>query len=175
MDKKLKKSVNRQIQEELFSSYLYLSMAAYCSGKGLKGFERWFIIQAQEEVDHGMGFFHYLSHFRENIQLLVIKKPTTDFKSLKNIAKATLKHEKYITGKIKDLKNIANDVNDKKYKEFNDWYLEEQKEEEENAQKLLEKVNSANTKESIQKLDRELGERNYHHLSPFGEYLKSIS
>ena len=57
---KMQKALNTHLNEEFYSSYLYLSMAAYFEAKNLKGFANWFRIQTQEEHMHGMKFFDFI-------------------------------------------------------------------------------------------------------------------
>ena len=60
LNKKVEEAINAQINAELWSAYLYLSMAAWCHANGNPGMGKWFEVQFQEEQDHAKIFFKYL-------------------------------------------------------------------------------------------------------------------
>jgi ferritin len=140
MDKKLLKAFNEQIKNELYSAYLYLSMAAYFESVNLAGFGHWMKKQATEEVEHGMKMFEFLADRGEKIALEAIPKPSADFSSAKDVFEETLKHEKKVTALINKLYDIAERVDDKSAKIFLQWFITEQVEEEKNASEILEKL-----------------------------------
>ena len=107
MNKTILETVNNQINEEMYSAYLYLSMSVYCSAKGLDGFANWFKVQYLEELDHAMGFINYLNDRGRKIVLQKIQKPPSDFKNATSLFSEALKHEKYITGKIHKMYELA--------------------------------------------------------------------
>ena len=85
--------MNVQIQEELYSGYLYWAMAAECGNRSLNGFENWFRVQAQEERDHALGFYSHLLERGAKVELLEIKQPPSSFKEPIQMFKAALEQE----------------------------------------------------------------------------------
>lgn len=140
MDKKLLKAFNEQIKNELYSAYLYLSMAAYFESVNLAGFSHWMKKQASEEVEHGMKIFEFLADRGERVVLEAIGKPPSTFSSEKNVFEETLKHEKKVTSLINKLYDIAEGADDKSAKIFLQWFITEQVEEEKNASEILDKI-----------------------------------
>lgn len=159
--------LNKQINEELFSSYLYLSMAAYAKAKSLDGFANWFEIQAKEELDHAMGFYHYILDVHGQVELEAIAKPERDFENPLALFKAGLKHEQHITGRIHFLYDLAEKEKDHALKSLLKWYLDEQVEEEANASKYVDKLSLAGQDgAALLMLDAELQQRVYVPLNP---------
>lgn len=153
---------NKQIQEELYSSYLYLSMSAYCESKNLKGFANWFSVQAKEELDHAMGFYNHLIERGEKVNLLPIAKPESSFGTPLVMLKQALAHEQHITGRIKKLVDLAKEEKEYASELFLQWYIKEQIEEENNATDLIEKLKMiGDAGPSLYLLDKELGARVY--------------
>ncbi len=162
MNTNICKAVNKQINEELFSSYLYLSMSAYFDSKNLKGFANWMSVQSKEETDHAMGLFNHLLERGSTVDLDEIKKPIADFKDTLTVCEETLAHEKFITSKIHELYELATAEKDFALQSVLKWYIDEQVEEEANAQELVDKVRVLGDKgDAIYLLDRELATRAY--------------
>lgn len=160
--KKMEKTINEQINEELFSAYLYLSMSVHFEEMSLKGFANWMRIQAQEEQFHAMKFFDYLSERGGKVELLAIEKPANSWSSILNIFEETLKHEEHITSKINDLAKIALEENDFASQNFLQWYVDEQVEEEATASEILEQIKFlGENKHGLLMLDREFKSRVY--------------
>ena len=131
--KKIRDAFNEQIQHELFSAYLYLSMAAYFHSLGFDGMAQWMRVQTMEEMTHAMKFFDHINEREGDVELLEIEKPQTKWKSPLEAFKAALKHEKFITGKINDLVKLSNKESDFASKSLLQWFVDEQVEEESNA------------------------------------------
>ncbi|MBN2479926.1 MAG: ferritin [Parachlamydiales bacterium] len=136
----IEKAFNKQINEEYFSAYLYLSMSAYFESINLKGFAHWMKIQAQEEAMHAMKFFNYINERGSKVTLLDIKAPKNIFNSPEDAFKEVVLHEKLITTKINDLINLVNKENDHASNAFLQWYVIEQVEEEANANQIYERL-----------------------------------
>ncbi|MCK5706422.1 MAG: ferritin [Candidatus Aureabacteria bacterium] len=167
MDKKLVKAINEQITKEMYSSYLYLSMAAYFESIGLEGFSYWMKLQAQEEIIHGMKFFDYLNERGEKVILGAIDKPPVNFKSVVDVFKKTLEHEQLVTASINNLYSIANKVNDNASTIFLQWFINEQVEEEKNAMDILGKLKYVKAETAgMLMLDKELAARPQPILDP---------
>jgi len=162
ISKKIEDTINAQINEELFSAYLYLSMSAYFERMSLSGFANWMRIQAQEEQFHAMKFFDYLNERGGKVELLVIEKPANSWESILNVFEETLKHEEHITSKINNLAKIAFEENDFASQNFLQWYVDEQVEEEATASEILEQIRFlGENKHGLLMLDREFKSRVY--------------
>jgi ferritin len=103
VNQKVQEKLNEQIQKELYSAYLYLSMETYFLSEGLDGFANWFHVQAQEERDHAMLIFNYLNRIGGRIELRQIDAPPVEFESICHVLKQTLEHEQMVTQSINDL------------------------------------------------------------------------
>ena len=104
--------MNAQINKEMFSGYLYLSMAARFEGENLPGFAHWMTIQAGEELEHAMRCFEFLNEVGEKIVLSIIEKPEPNFDSPQKVLEQVLEHEIYITSRIHLLDKSAIDTNE---------------------------------------------------------------
>lgn len=160
MDKKLQNSFNEQLKNELYSAYLYLSMAAFFESKNLPGFSNWMKVQAKEESAHGMKFFDFLIDRGARVILEEIPQPPADFSSTQEVFEETLEHERKVTGLINQLYELSIEVNDNAATIFLQWFITEQIDEEKNAAVILEtlkliKPDSA----ALIMLDRELAKR----------------
>lgn len=154
-------ALNKQINEEMYSAYLYLDMASFFEADNLKGFAHWMKKQANEEMSHALKFVSYLHERGAKVQFFEIKNPTTEWKNPLNVFKLTLEHEEYITSCIEKLVDIAKKENDKATESFLQWYINEQVEEEANATEILD--NLKRIKDSMSGLlviDSKLGARN---------------
>ena len=160
LSKKLSAAINEQINAELWSGYLYLSMSTFFEDKGLGGMAHWMRHQAEEEQAHAMKFYKYLVDRGERVTLKAIAAPATEFTSVTAIFEETLKHEQLVTSLINNLYSIA--VEDKDYtsQSFLNWYLDEQVEEEKNAQEILDNLSLLGEKgNGLFMLDKHLGSR----------------
>ncbi len=156
-------ALNEQINHELYSSYLYLSMAAYFHSINLDGFARWMRVQAKEEDLHAMKLFDHLRDRGARVVLEQIDKPKTVWKSPLDAFAAAHEHEKFITSKINGLYQLAEKESDYPAKVLLDWFVNEQVEEEASSSgvvKMLERIKDSGS--GIIMLDRELGKREFH-------------
>ena len=162
LDSKVAKLLNEQINKELYSAYLYLDFSIFYNDKGLDGFANWYMIQAQEERDHAMLMLQYLQNNGEKVTLEAVAKPDKEFKELIDPLKAGLEHEMYVTSLINDIYEAAYNVKDFRTMQFLDWFVKEQLEEEENADKLVNKYKLfGDDPKSLYLLDQELAARVY--------------
>lgn len=154
--------LSRQVNKELFSAYLYLEFHNIMEDRGLTGFAHWFRIQVQEERDHGMLFYDYLHHNNQKVALEAIEKPETTASTVMEILQASLAHEEFITASINDIYEVALREKDYRTKEFLDWFVKEQGEEEANFNLLIDKVRLVGEdNRGIYMLDKELASRVY--------------
>ncbi|MDD3044237.1 MAG: ferritin [Candidatus Delongbacteria bacterium] len=167
LSKKMETAICKQIQEELFSSYLYLSMSAYFSNMGLDGFANWMSVQEKEERDHAMKFYNYLLSQGAEIKLFQINEPDHKWKSPLDAFKATLKHEQHITKCINGLVDLAEKEKDRATFNFLQWYIDEQVEEEENDRNIIDKLTLIKENSNgLFMLDKDLAQRVYTPLIP---------
>ncbi|MBN1639437.1 MAG: ferritin [Ignavibacteriales bacterium] len=160
ISKKMEEALNKQLNAELFSSYLYLSMAAHFESIGFKGFASWMKLQSQEEYEHAMKFFNYILEVQSEVTLEKIDAPKKKWDSHLQIFEETLEHEKFITDSIKKIALLAKGEDDFATSNFLQWFINEQIEEENNAQDILDKLKFiGDGKQGILFLDRELGNR----------------
>ena len=129
ISEKLEKAFNDQINKELYSEYLYLSMQAYFERLNLKGFVNWMNVQVQEEHAHAMGMFNYVHERGGKVELEAIDKPQVEWNSPLHVFEEVLKHEEFVTSRINALMDVAEEVKDRAALSFLDWYLKEQVEE----------------------------------------------
>ena len=137
MDAKLAELLNNQINEELYSAYLYLTFADYYEERGLKGFANWYMIQVQEETAHAKILRRYLLDNDAHVKMLAIAQPDKEFSCDLDPLKAGFEHEKYITGCINKCYAAANEVHDFRAMQMLDWFVKEQGEEETNASDMI--------------------------------------
>jgi ferritin len=156
----VEKALNNQINEEFFSSYLYLSMSAYFESINLQGFANWMKIQSQEEYIHAMKFFDYVNQMSGTVVLKAIKDPKTKWKSIAEVFEETYKHEGHITDLTNKLTTLSLKESDHATYSFLKWFVDEQVEEMANAGQLLHEVKMlGNNNAGILMLDRELKAR----------------
>jgi len=160
MDKRLYELLNQQIKSELYSAYLYLSMASYCDSVNLEGFSKWMKVQAKEEVGHAMKIYEFLNDRNERVILEGIEKPPSDFSSPVDIFSKTLEHEKKVTAMIEKIFEAAKDAGDSASIVFLQWFINEQVEEEKQAGRVLEKLKMIEKSPAgLLFIDNELGKR----------------
>ena len=157
---KMQEAINKQIQEELYSSYLYLAMAADSEEKNLKGFANWLQVQYQEENAHAMKLYHYLLERGGKVKLAPIQAPPSEFGTPLQVFETVLAHERHITSSINALYETAVSEKDYAAQIFLQWFIEEQVEEEGNASEILEKLKMVGERSgAILYLDKELKKR----------------
>ena len=162
LNEKMEKALNDQINKELYSEYLYLSMQAYFERLNLKGFVNWFTVQVQEEHAHAMGMFNYVHERGGKVELDAIDKPETDWDSPLACFEQVLEHEEYVTSRINALMDVADEVKDRAALSFLDWYLKEQVEEEANVGGVLATLRLiGNDANALLLLDKELATRTF--------------
>lgn len=157
---KVAKAINKQINAELYSSYLYLSMAAHFQALNFTGFSHWLKLQAQEENGHAMKFFEYLIDRGAKVELTAIDAPKAAWKSHLAAFEDVYAHELKVTQLINDLLELAQSENDAASAAMLQWFVTEQVEEEANASAIVEKLKLIkDSTNGLLMLDHELGER----------------
>lgn len=157
---KIAEILNKQVNEEIFSSYLYLSMSNFFSSLNLNGFAKWMRMQSQEEYGHGMKIYDYILQRDGKVTLTKIDTPKAVWKSPLDVFQETLKHERHISSCINNIANLAIQEKDHATTNFFQWFISEQVEEEANASNIVEKMKMiGDNKGGLFMLDRELGQR----------------
>ena len=167
ISKKLAKAINDQINAEMWSAYLYLSMSQDIYAKGFKGIAHWYKVQFLEEQAHAAIMINYLHSQDERVILAPIAKVQTSWKTVLAAFQDTLAHEKKVTAMINNLCDIADEDHDRAAANFLAWFIDEQVEEEENARDLIAQCKMiGDNMGGMMMLDKELGAREYHTPSP---------
>ncbi|MGK9367775.1 ferritin [Melioribacter sp. Ez-97] len=160
ISEKMTKALNNQIKEELYSSYLYLSMAAYFEAQNWQGFANWMKKQSFEEYGHAMKIFDYVNEVGKKVVLEQLDKPKTDWNTPLEAFEDALKHEIHITNKINELAKLAEEEKDFATANFLQWFVTEQVEEVASATAIVEKLKFVGDQKSgLLFLDNELGKR----------------
>ncbi len=158
---KMAKALNEQINREMYSAYLYMSMSAHSASVGLKGFSNWFMVQYHEEMYHAMKMYEYVQRQGSDIKLEALATPPGSFESPLDMFTQTLTHEQYITKSINDLMELAISKKDHATQIFLEWYITEQVEEEENDNDIIQQLKLiGDNPHALLMLDRELNGRN---------------
>ncbi len=158
--KAMQDAMNEQINKEFFSSYLYLSMAAYFEDKNLTGFAHWMQLQADEEREHAMKFYNFILDAGGRVQLKALDAPATEWKSNLEVAEQVAEHEARVTASIHDLYELALKERDYAAQVMLQWFITEQVEEEKTSSQVLESVRRIDDNPAaLVMLDRELGQR----------------
>lgn len=157
---KINDIINEQINKELFSSYLYLSMAAYFESINFEGFAHWMKLQSNEENNHAMKFFSYINERGGKVILKTIKEPKTEWKSPLEAFEEAYEHEKFITDSIYKILDAAKAEKDYATENFLAYYIKEQVEEESSASDIVEKLKFINeNRNGLMQMDAKLGKR----------------
>ncbi len=159
---KIRDVLNEQINKEFYSAYLYLSMSAYFAEIGMYGFSKWTKIQSKEEIDHGMILFEYVIDRNSQIRLAQIEPPLFEVKSPLSVFEQIYQHERSITSAIDCVAQMSESDCDLATRNFIDWYLKEQIEEEAMVSRIISKLKAfGEEKSALYLIDRELSHREY--------------
>lgn len=162
LNEKMEKAFLEQINKELFSEYLYLSMKAYFADLNLQGFVNWMDVQVQEEHAHAMGMFDYVIERGGRIVLEAIGKPENNWNSPLEVFREILKHEQFVTSSINSVADVAEETRDRAASIFLNWYIKEQVEEEANVGGILAQLELiGEDKNGLFALDKELATRTF--------------
>lgn len=159
---KVEKAINKQINAEMWSGYLYLSMSSYFHSISLPGFANWMWIQAREEMSHAMRLYQHVIERGGRVKLEAIDKVPTDWKSPKHVFEETYKHEQKVTKMIEDLVDLAEKEKDRAAYSMLQWFIDEQVEEEDSADEMLQKLKLIGRNgNGIFMIDKELAQRTF--------------
>jgi ferritin len=160
ISKTMEKALNAQVNAELYSAYLYLSMEAYFKSLNLNGFANWMRVQTQEEITHATKIYDFINERGGRVLLEGIDGPPTDWNSPLAVFEAVYVHEQKVTGLINELVNLAIKEKDHATNNFLQWFVSEQVEEEASADELIQQLKMMEKAPGgMFMLDRELGQR----------------
>ena len=158
--KKMEEALNGQINAELYSAYLYLSMEAYFGCENLAGFANWMRVQTQEELMHAMKIYDYVAERGGRVVLGAIEQPPAKWESPLGVFEAVYKHEQKVTGLINDLVNLAVEEKDHATNSFLQWFVTEQVEEGDNASTVLGQLKLIkDSPQALFMMNKEMGQR----------------
>lgn len=162
LNKKIEKELNKQINAELYSAYLYLSMSAFLATKNLPGFSNWMKTQFEEEQFHAMKLYQYVLDRGGKIELETIKKPKTKWKDVLDVFEEVKIHEEKVTSLINNLLDVSIQEKDHATTNMLQWFVAEQVEEEANVSDILDQLKLIGGKGSaLLMLDREAKQRTF--------------
>lgn len=160
LSERLVSELNRQINYELYSAYLYTAMETYFLDRGLAGFANFFKVQTQEELAHARIFFEYVYRKNGHVALEAIDKPEVSFASILDVFEKALAHEQFVTSRIYELVDIAVEEKEHATNSFLKWFVDEQVEEEESFHGLVNRLNLMGDKPSnLFMIDADLAQR----------------
>jgi len=160
ISKKIEKALNGQVNAELYSAYLYLSMEAYFRSLNLNGFANWMRVQTQEEIFHVTKIYNFIDERGGRITLKAIEGPPTAWDSPLAAFEAAYEHEQKVTGLINNIVNHAIEEKDHATNTFLQWFVNEQVEEEASADNIVQQLQMMkDAPGGMYMLDRELSQR----------------
>jgi ferritin len=140
LSKKMEEALNQQINAEMYSSYLYLAMAAHFQTANFTGFAHWMRVQAKEEEGHAMKIYDYILERNGKIALKAVEAPPAKLGSPLKVFEETYKHEQTVTARIHKLAELAGEERDHATAIFLQWFINEQVEEEAQANLIYEQL-----------------------------------
>lgn len=162
LTEKMQDALNEQINAELYSAYLYLSMAAWFQGKALNGFAKWMECQTMEEQWHAMKLYGFVHERGGRVTVKAIDGPPTEWSSPLDVFQEVAKHEAMVTGLINDLVDLAIEDKDHASNNFLQWFVAEQVEEEASADEVVQKLKLVEQAPGgMFMLDQEMGQRTF--------------
>ncbi len=160
LPKKVEQAMNDQLQKELQSAYIYLSMSAACESQSLPGCASWLRTQWQEEIAHAMKFYNFVIDRGGEVKLQALAAPPTQFGSPLEVFEAALRNEEAVTASINDLYELVAKERDFASQALLDWFVTEQVEEEATVGQIVDDLKRVgNSGDGLFLLDKELGNR----------------
>jgi len=159
LSKKMEEALNEQMNWEIYSAHIYLSMASHFTKVGLNGFANWMNVQYQEEMSHAMKFFNFINSAGGHAKLGQIDQPQHEWKTPLAAFEDALEHEKGVTARINKIADLAVAERDHAIGIFLQWFITEQVEEEENVGDTVGKLKLVGDGGGLFMLDRDLATR----------------
>ena len=170
LSEKLCKAINAQINAEMWSAYLYLSMSVDAAARGQKGIANWFMVQFQEEQAHAQIMMNHILSRGNEVVLAPIDAVQTNWASALEMYKDTLTHEKKVTSLITNLYEVALEEKDYAAQNMLKWFIDEQVEEEESAKEIIDQLEAVEgNKYGLLMIDKDLATRVYNVPSPLAK------
>ncbi len=170
LSEKLLNELNKQIKYELESAHYYVAMEAYFDSNDLSGFANFFKVQAEEERFHAQKFYDFVYEMDADVEITALELVGKDFDSHVDVFKKALKHEKFVTSRIYELMEIAEEEKEYATQSMLKWFIDEQVEEENSMKDMIIKLERV--KESgngLYMLDKELAGRTFTPPAPEAE------
>lgn len=162
INKEMRDALNHQINEEVYSSYIYLQMSAWLESTNLPGMANWMYVQSQEETAHAMKLYDYIIERGGRVALEAVQAPPSEWDSPLAAFETAHSHEQHITGCFAKLVAAAREHNDNATEIFLQWFVTEQVEEEASADRIVQKLKlMADAPGGLFMLDRELASRKF--------------
>lgn len=166
MKGKIAEAINEQINAELWSAYLYLSMGANFRVQGLDGIANWFEVQFREEIDHALILYNFMNSCNARVVLMPIEGVETEWNTPLSAFEAALEHEKKVTRMIHNINKLAIEEDDYATRNRMVWFVDEQVEEEEEVRKVIDDLELVKGKPlGLYMIDEKLAKREYHRAS----------
>lgn len=160
ISKKMEDALNGQVNAEMYSAYMYLSMESYFKSLNLNGFANWMRAQTQEEMMHAMKFYDFINERGGRVALKPIEAPPSQWDSPLAVFEATLEHEQKVTGLINELVYLAREEKDNASEIFLQWFVNEQVEEEDNVGTVLARLKLIkDSPQALDMMDKEMAQR----------------
>ena len=160
ISRKMSDRINEQINREMFSAYLYLSMSARMTEAGYHGIGKWLMIQYHEEMFHAMKFYAYLQDQGAAVELKALAQPAFKETAIKELFQHVLEHEKAVSASIREIAALAREEKDYATENLLNWYIDEQVEEEKNDAEILQLLDLiGGTAHGLFMINIELGKR----------------
>ena len=160
ISKKMQDALNKQVNAELYSAYLYLSMESYFRSKNMNGFANWMRVQTQEEMSHVMKFYDFINDRGGRVKLAGMNAPKTEWNSPIEVFEDTYEHECKVSSLIYDLVDLAAGENNHPAATFLQWFVTEQVEEEANVDDIIQKLKlTEEAKGALFLMDKDMGTR----------------
>jgi ferritin len=160
LNENVQKALNKQLNAELYSSYLYLAMAAYFESENLNGFAHWMKVQSREEYEHGLKIYEYIHQRNGRVVLEKIDAPAESWKTIINLFEEVFEHEQKVSESINNIVELTLKEKDYATNNFLQWFVSEQVEEEATSLYILDRVKLVgDNRNGIFLLDREMGQR----------------
>lgn len=162
LHERIQEALNSQINAELYSAYLYLSMSARFAALGLPGGANWTRVQAQEEMFHASKFYDYVIERNAEVKLSAIEQPPGEWTSALAMFDDILRHEQKVTSLIFGLADLALELKDHASHNMLQWFISEQVEEEASVDAMIQKLRlTQDAPGGLFQLDNEMGTRVY--------------
>ena len=160
INQELVDAINDQLNFELYSAFIYLSMGAWFEEQNLTGMAHWMEVQYQEEFSHAMRFYRHLTERGARVVLKQIDAPATEWKSAQDVFAVAYHHETVVTERIYKIGDIADRLGDRSAQSMLTWFYDEQTEEEAKTMELRDKLKLiGDSISALLRLDGELGAR----------------